>query len=417
MNSKSISELARILAVDSSVLSKLDDSMVKITGKKGVLDLIFEKNRQMVEYALEKMNFKKNNSGDYHIFSNLRETIFSHEDELKKFLNEAPGGNIFEKAVNFAKKMVKVKRGYFLKKENIKNILLACPPQHLLEYLGYDNIDSLIANEDLVECFSALRFIESNEWMHETFKKEYSKFTPDDFEERDIEIKVLGVKWYEIAKKFIAKKHHNVSHLKEFGIVFLNPISENIPGKLLRDFLLFLHYFYEIEFYSKLFRKYSAMENFSNNLKALLRGDVEEIFTAENGDWLIVQRYLYKESPKDPRLFLPRVNPESLHWSRGERDFGTYFKNTLYSDLAIWKDLNWVGSFFKMGGKEELLSFDIEDNAMSAVSFIEGHGRQFFTYHQREAMWTKIFSEYVGGEENTEKLLIDNFNKGVIKFK
>ncbi|MEK7634268.1 MAG: hypothetical protein AAB396_00060 [Patescibacteria group bacterium] len=417
MNSTSISELARILGVDPSILSKLDDSMIKITGKKGVPDLIFDKNKQMVEDTFRKINFGKDNSDAYYIIGNLRETIFSHENELKKFLNETPGANIFEKAINFAKKIVKVKRGYFLKKENIKNILLARPPRHLLEYLGYNNIDSLIANEDLTECFSALRFIESNEWMHETFEKEYSRFTPDDFEEREIEIKVLGEKWHKIAEKFVAKKHHNVSHLKEFGVIFLNPISENISGKLLRDFLLFLHYFHEIEFYSKLFRKYAKMENFSDNLKALLRGDVKEIFTVENGDWLIVQRYLSKENPKDPRLFLPRVNPEALHWSRGERDFGNYFKNTPYFDLAIWSDLSWIGGFFKIGDKEELLSFDIEDNIMSVVSFIEGQGQQFFTYHQREAMWTKIFSEYAGGEENTEKLLIDNFDKGVIRFK
>ena len=417
MNSTSIIELARILAVDPLVLSKLDDSMIEITGKKGVPDLIFNKNNQIIKDILQKINFKKDNNDAYYISGNLRETIFSHENKLKEFLNEIPDGNIFEKAVNLAKKMVKVERGYFLKKENIKNILLANPPRHLLEYLGYDNIDSLIANEDLTECFSALRFVESNEWMHETFEKEYSKFTIDDFEERDIEIKILGEKWRKIAEKFVAKKHHNVSHLKEFGVIFLNPISENIPGKLLRDFLLFLHYFHEIEFYSKLFRKYAKIENFSDNLKSLLRGDVKEIFTVENKDWLIVQRYLSKENPKDPRLFLPRVNPESLHWLRGERDFGNYFKNTFYSDLSIWSDLSWVGGFFKINNKEEFLSFDIEDNTMSAVSFIEGQGRQFFAYHQREAMWTRLFSEYVGGEENTEKLLIDNFDKGVIKFK
>ena len=417
MNSTSILELARILAVDPLVLSKLDDSMIEITGKKGVPDLIFNKNNQIIKDILQKINFKKDNNDAYYISGNLRETIFSHENKLKEFLNEIPDGNIFEKAVNLAKKMVKVERGYFLKKENIKNILLANPPRHLLEYLGYDNIDSLIANEDLTECFSALRFIESDEWMHETFEKEYSKFTIDDFEERDIEIKILGEKWRKIAEKFVAKKHHNVSHLKEFGVIFLNPISENIPGKLLRDFLLFLHYFHEIEFYSKLFRKYAKIENFSDNLKSLLRGDVKEIFTVENKDWLIVQRYLSKENPKDPRLFLPRVNPESLHWLRGERDFGNYFKNTFYSDLSIWSDLSWVGGFFKINDIEDILSFDIEDNTMSAVSFIEGQGRQFFAYHQREAMWTRLFSEYVGGEENTEKLLIDNFDKGVIKFK
>lgn len=416
MYSKSILELARILQIDPSILSKLDNSMAETTSKKGVLDLIFEKNKRMAENAVEKINSGRKSKDAYHMLGNLREVIFSHEDELKKFLNEVPGSGIFEKSVNLAQEMVKIGKGYFLKKENIKNILLARPPQHLLEYLGYRNVDSLIANEDLIECFSALRFVESNEWMHETFEKEYSRFTPDDFEERGIEVKVLGAKWHEIAEKFVAKKHHNVSHLKELGVIFLNPISENIPGKLFRDFLLFLHYFHEIEFYSKLFRKYAKMDNFSNSLKSLLRGDVKEIFTAENGDWLIVQRYLNKENPNDPRLFLPRVNPEALHWLRGERDFGEYFKNTSYSDLAMWGNLSWVGEFFKIGDEEKLLSFDIEDNIMSVLSFIEGQGQQFFTYHQKEAMWTKIFSEYAGGEENTEKFLIDNFDKGMIRF-
>jgi len=53
---------------------------------------------------------------------------------------------------------------------------------------------------------------------------------------------------------------------------------------------------------------------------------------------------------------------------------------------------------------------------MTLVSFMEGEERQYFNYHQREAMWTRIFSEYVGGDDNMEKLLIENFDKGVIKF-
>ena len=31
-------------------------------------------------------------------------------------------------------------------------------------------------------------------------------------------------------KKYVAKKHHNVSHLKEFGIIFLNPIAQTEEG-------------------------------------------------------------------------------------------------------------------------------------------------------------------------------------------
>jgi hypothetical protein len=31
-------------------------------------------------------------------------------------------------------------------------------------------------------------------------------------------------------------------------------------------------------------------------------------------------------------------------------------------------------------------------------------------------MWTRIFEEYAGGEDGMEKLLMDNFDKGIIKF-
>lgn len=189
-------------------------------------------------------------------------------------------------------------------------------------------------------------------------------------------------------------------------------MKEEIPGKFLRDFALLLHYFHEIEFYSKLFRYYSKRSDFAERFKALLRGDVPSIDKAGPGDWLIVQRYLAKEDPEDPRLFIPHVNPESLHWMRGERDLTLFRPQAKHMDLNIWHNLDWVGGLYK---GDQVVSFDLEDNAMSLVSFMEGK-RENFNYHQQEAMWTKIFMEYVGGEEKTEKLLIENFENGVIEF-
>jgi hypothetical protein len=277
----------------------------------------------------------------------------------------------------------------------------------------------VLARYDVFEIWSALRFVESNEWMHQTFEKIYSNLSLNDFEKRDIQIKVLGEEWADLAQKFVAKKHHNVSHLKEFGVIFLNPITENIPGKFLRDFALLLHYFHEINFYSNMFLRYMNDPQFTEKFKSLLRGDVKEYKDLNSLDkdkfhWIIVQRYLWKEDPKDPRLFLPRVNPESLHWARGERDLGLISGVGKKLDLNLWYNLDWVGGIFQ-DGEDEVISFDLEDNVMSAVAFAENKN-DYFNYHQREAMWTKIFSEYVGGEENLEKLLIENFFNGVISF-
>lgn len=405
-------KLAKILGIEQQMLEELDRTMAEKVGKTGILERVARENEKIINSTLNALDSKDRSAS--HVRSVLRKTILTHERQLIDFLEIIEGKTEFEKASGLAQKIAKVNKGFFLKKKYAEEILKKREPKKLLNYLKLKNVSELIAKHDITESFSALRFVETNEWMHKTFEEAYSNFTPADFEERDIEIKVLGPEWREVAQKFVEKKHHNVSHLKEFGVIFINPIQENIPGKFLRDFALLLHYFHEIDFYAKLFRRYAEGEDFADKLKMLLRGDVKEIYEVEAGEWLIVQRYLSKENPNDPRLFIPRVNPESMHWARGERDITLFQTKEAKLDLRIWCNLDWVGGLFQNGG-EQLVSFDLEDNAMSLVSFMEGK-EQVFNYHQREAMWTKIFSEYVGGEDNMEQWLIKNFDKGIIKF-
>jgi hypothetical protein len=412
-------ELPQILGVDSSLLENLDREMSKRVGSTGVMQRVAEENDKVINDTLNLLNSNLRSAA--HVRSVLRQAVLRHEKELLDFLSAIEGQDEFQKAINLAKKISRVNNGYFLKKELAEEILKKRPPENVLKYLGVATVEEALVQHDVAEIFSALRFVETDEWMHQTFDIVYSSFTPTDFEERAIEIRVLGPEWREVAKKFIAKKHHNVSHLKEFGVIFINPVREQIPGKFLRDFALLLHYSHEIEFYSKLFRRYSTGADFAEKLKALLRGDVPEIYRLEPGEWLIVQRYLAKENPLDPRLYLPRVSPESLHWRRGESDLAL-FNNMPEAklNLGFWADLNWVGNIFTdvdgSADSGEVVSFDLEDNAMSLAAFMEGKERQYFSYHQREAMWAEIFSQYVGGDENMERLLLDNFDKGVIKF-
>lgn len=404
--------LARILGVEVHMIEELNHKMSQSTGRSGVLEKLYRENQKTVKFVLEKFDSQKTSAT--HVRSVLRKAIYTHEGELLKFLEIIEGKNQFEKAAALARKIANAPKGFFLKKDYAGEILKKRKPENLLKFLKISAIEEAISKYDVSELFNALRFVESDEWMHQTFEEAYSHFSPVDFEEREIEVRVLGPEWREISQKFVAKKHHNLSQLKEFGVIFLNPVSEDIPGKFLRDFALLLHYFHEISFYSKLFRKYAPQKDFSEKLKSLLRGDVPETYKTSPGEWLIVQRYLHKENPNDPRLYLPRVNPESIHWLRGERDLALFKTEEAKLDLSLWHDLDWVGGIFDDGG-EEVVSFDLEDNAMSLVSFMEGKNESF-NYHQREAMWTKLFFGYVGGEENAERLLIENFDKGIIKF-
>jgi len=81
--------------------------------------------------------------------------------------------------------------------------------------------------------------------------------------------------------------------------------------------------------------------------------------------------------------------------------------------FEFWNNMDWVAGYFKnKEGQDSLISFDLEDNAMSFVS-ASHEGDEYVKYHQQEALWNELFRRYVGTEER-DKLLMDNFSKGII---
>lgn len=401
---------AKIMGVEASVLSQLDKVMSEKTGQTGVFEKMREANEAHINETLAGLPEADRNSEGVRAF--LRDLVAKHEVQLKAHIEKQPGANQFERAAFAARSIVGEQMGFFLKKEYASQILHKRPPQNLLDHFGYKTVDELLEKHDIAEAFSALRFMETDEWMHQTFADAYSTFTGADFEERPIELRVLGPEWQEVAEKFVAKKHHNVSHLKEFGVIFINPVQGSAQGKLMRDFALLFHYLREVKFYADLFKHHKDASNFAEIFKSLLRGDIKEDYQPIPGEWLIVQRYLFKEDPNHPLLSVPRVNPESRHWRKGQDDLANFGLAKDEIDLEFWADRDWVANYF---GDDTLVSFDIEDNAMNLVEHNEGKEGKL-TYHQREAIWNKIFSEYVGGREKLTQIIFDKFLDGVIKF-
>ena len=70
------------------------------------------------------------------------------------------------------------------------------------------------------------------------------------------------------------------------------------------------------------------------------------------------------------------------------------------SDLIFWQGLGWVGDYFKdSAGNDILVSFDLVDTVMSLVMKKE---LVKYLYHHQEALWNRIFIEYMG-EDQLEK--------------
>jgi len=401
-------QLAEILDVPKEKLEELDRVLAEKTGVKGVVEQVAQETKERGEKKLKEASVKDESAEAAR--KALFEQIKKHEEELYNYIGITPEHFDFEKIAEQARKIATESKGFFLKKEFAEDILRKRPPEATMSYLGYKTVEEMLKREEVEEVFSALRFTENDEWMHETFRQAYTSFTPDDFEERPIKLTVLGDQWKEIAEKYIEKKHHNVSHLKEFGIIFLNPVAQTETGKFLRDFALLLHYFHEIAFYSKLFRRYKDLPDFNEKFVSLLRGDVPEKERIQKGEWLIIQKYLWKDDPKDPRLFIPRVNPEAMHWEKAEQDLVAFGRQNPGIGLEFWDNLSSIAGLFpNKNGEQELVSFDLEDNAMGVASASDERYEYFF-YHQREALWNKIFARGAGGYEEMERYIVENMD-------
>ena len=401
MDHKAHDIIASILRCDKSDIVALEERLEKRTGRTDVLSKIAFLNEEKVGERLKKFGLPRNARAKQ-VFDALIKRVQDHDADLKRAIGGDESVTDFKKIVEKANEIARVKNGFFIKKEKLTQFLYNEPPQKVMEFLGYDNPMNMVQKEDLFEIMSALIFIEGNEWLNERFFKQYETLTPNDFEERPIEIRVLSEKWGRYARDFVKKKWHNVSHLKEFGSIFVIPVSLDIPGETLRTFSLVFHYTHEISFYSDIIRSLPKdPESFSRSIISLLRGDVldKKFGLDEKIRFLVVQRYLAKDDENDWRLFVPRINPEALHWFRAEEDLARLGTTFGYSgrELHFWHDLDWVGGYFPDDvGTEVLISFDLVDTVMSLVKQKE---MIKYLYHHQEALWNKIFIEYFSIEE------------------
>ena len=409
-------KLSKILGTKEEVIIELDARMSYITGKTNVPEKIIEENSALISGIFDKLGKKKPDdfAGAKEVLSNY---LRNFDSALYNYLDKPDFSKLSEncgKLCETARELNNPRQGFFLKKEKALEMLEKFPPNNLLKHFGYKTVGELTAGKDFSSIFSSLRFAQDNEWMHKFFDEAYDDLTPDDFEERDVEIKVLGEEWLEVASKFMEKKFHNLSHLKELGIIFIIPLKIDTPGEMTSILTLLLHYLNEVPFYSKLFKKYSSEPDFTVKLKSLLRGDVPTEMV-DNGNLeksemklMIVQRYLAKDDENEPRLLVPHINPEAEHWYKALGDMAKL--DFAGVPQVNWRELDFAGDFFGDGGVDKFLSFNLLDLTLSLAR----QNKIDYIYHQREALWNKIFIEYVGRDKMNE-LVDENLINGFIK--
>lgn len=416
---KSIEKIARVLRTDKHTVEIACKRLEELTGRKNIPQKVMEENAVLVGKSLKALNARPD-AFHFEIYKALIERVKHNDAAIFKLFRQPRCIDYAgcQTLLNFAVELADVGDGFFLKKEVAERLLRNQPPVNIIKALQYKDVNELLEKEDVYEVFSALRFGEDKDWLNNVFFAQYKDIKAEDFEQRPIVLQVLQDKWLHIAEQFLKKKYHNVSHLKELGVIFVIPLELKTSGETMRIFGLVLHYLNEVAFYSKLFKKYTEQPSvFADRLISSLRGDVlSERLPNDHvvSSWMIVQRYLAKDDEFDWRLFAPHVNPEALHWTKAEDCVAKLNERFTDLDLHFWQDLDFVGDFYRTeSGVDNLVSFNLIDTVMSLVMDKE---MIKYLYHHQEALWNKLFMEYVGGREEMEKMMVDNFIKGYIAF-
>lgn len=417
-------ELANLLGTTKERLVHLSDEMGEFTGKKGIPDQLLEKIESERSQALIELGLNESSSRK-EVLAALASRVELLEEDAKKVLGEPAmqDHEYIRKLFARAKAIAKPKKGFFLKEEKAKELFRLNPPRNILAQLKYAGAEELLEKEDLFEVFSALRFLEDRKWQNEVFFAPFSKLTPEDFEERPIIARVLDPKkWGSEALNFTKKKFHNTTHLKELGVVIIIPV-EYTEGALTRMFSMMFHYLNEVSFYAKYFASIAGKgrsalggASFATKFTSALRGDMRESVPdlANIVFWVIMQRYLAKENPADPRLTVPHISPEALHWARASANLAALSAEE--PGLSFWKGKAHLCGLLPLDSAQgELVSFNFEDNVFSLAA---GPDTPQYTYHVREALWNRFFTEWFDGREDVlETLMVEDFGQGFIGFK
>ncbi len=403
--------LSRLLEAKQPLFDLTIKQLEEQTGNRSIdAQLVAE----ILETAHKKMRELKLDPADTkgrELYRMLMNTVQQHDEHLAKKIGGKDPTSLSEMTPKILQRIKTIdmpREGWFLKDEVAKDLLLQMPPKNIMDRLGYTSAKKMLQNESLYEIYGALRFAEPSEWLNE-YNRQYTSLTKDDFETRDVQIVQFDTeKWGDIAAEFIKKKLHNITHLKELGVIMTMPVADEkpMPGVTLKVMPLILHYFNEIRLYSSFFKLMKDKQNFGEIFVDTLIADPSpvQVTKTDHVHWRVIQRYFGKlKDEYHPEMFEPHVQPEDLHWRKAEE--------ILYEvdpELEFWHNLDYIGLFMN---DDEPVTFNLMDVSLSYSNQLSFEDR--YLYHFRESLWNEIFVRYLG-QKNLEDRVLKRLDNALI---
>lgn len=401
--------LSQLLAAKEPLFSRAIEELETKSGNPSVDVRLVAHIGAVVRAKIKELGLDPEDTTGKELYHALQALVRIHDQYLATAIGTSPDANLTDQFHHIKQTIDNLplpNKAWVIKHSVAKKLLKAHPPKKVMKQLGYKSIDSMLKRENVAEMIAASRFLETKTWMNK-FVKSYAKLGPSDFEIRHIELLVADEDRYKgSALDYIYQQKHNITHLKEHGIVLILPLPvKHMRGATITIMPLVLHYINEIRSYSSFFKMQQVRPDFGTVLVDTILNDPHKAAKIGNQHvhWRIIQRHFGNQDPTaHPELFEPHVQPEDLHWRRAE--------SVLYwlePALKFWEDLDYVAALYP----DSIVSLGLMDNAVSYCNGLE-YGQQSVGY-TRSSLWNKIYADYIG-QDNFESQIIGQLNQDIL---
>ncbi len=330
------------------------------------------------------------------LYAALQLKLANDEAAVRRVLDleqDSPAATVLARTAQYLERHEMPKNCFALKTSVARRLLKKKPPRSAMKKLGYRSVDSMLKHESPVLLMAAAVMAESASWVR-SFREQYAKLTPSDFEARKITVVFPKSKrWQPLTYEYAERARSTLLSFPELGAVVLLPVRANIDGLAITALLLAAEEMNAIRAYSSFIKLQQVKPHFGRMVRQAV--EQEPLTSAELAGqpvpWKMIQRYYatFKDA-YHADIFEPHVQQEDLEWRHGEEILAG-----LESSLQFWRGTN-VLALMHEGEPVSLNALDVALAHVNQLSFGE-RVVHFF----RNNLWHELMMRYLH-QENLE---------------
>lgn len=331
------------------------------------------------------------------LYNALQARLKQDEQRVRQTLglaDNATAAEVIGRVEQFVEKLEAPKQCFAIKPSVARRLLKQKPPKASMKRLGYRSLDSMLKHEPPAQLFAAAIAYESPQW-HASFRAQYAKLKPTDFEVRNISlVQPKAKRWSKLSGDFVTHSRQNILCFKELGVVVLLPLEDQVDGLAMVTLLLVLEHLNDIRTFSSYAKLQQVKSQFG---KIMQHASINEPYTSarlagQPVPWKMIQRYYGRfQDAYHPEVFEPHVQPEDLQWHNGEDALVK-----LAPTLDFWQDTQALGIVHE----GQPVSMNVLDTCLSYCNHLSFGDR--IVHFVRDNLWHELMMRYLN-QSNLEE--------------